>query len=70
MRAAALALLLAGCPAEQTLETERTADCCAPEDGGDGCDWMLIGYQANRFAGPLASDGDACRALGLEPWQP
>jgi hypothetical protein len=62
--AAALALA-AGCPS-QSLETERTADCCAPEDGGDGCRWMLVQYDVNRFTAPLASDEDACRSVGLE----
>jgi hypothetical protein len=69
-RASSLAalLLLTGCPA-QTLDTERTADCCEVTDGGP-CEWTLVRYEAHRYAGPLASDEDACRALGLEPWQP
>jgi hypothetical protein len=64
----AAALLLTACPAAPTLDTGRTADCCASEDGGP-CEWMLVRYEAHRYAGPLASDADACRELGLEPYE-
>jgi hypothetical protein len=64
----AAALLLTACPSAPTLDTERTADCCEVSDGGP-CEWMLVRYEAHRYAGPLASDEDACRALGLEPYE-
>jgi hypothetical protein len=67
--ALAAALLLTACPSAPTLDTERTADCCEVSDGGP-CEWMLVRYEANRYAGPLASDEDACRDLGLDPWRP
>jgi hypothetical protein len=66
-RALATALLLVGCPSAPTLDTERTADCCEPTDAG--CEWTLVRYEAHRYAGPLASDEDACRDLGLEPYR-
>lgn len=61
--------LLTACPAAP-LATERIADCCAPGDAGEPCEWTTTRYDVPRWATPLASDAHACRDVGLEPYEP